>query len=232
MHTELKKIQSLESAPKVVKNLFSAEEIGQFLKLYEELPIAVNNLKQKVIKKRWLDGFGKDLELLYKSRIKSIIGDFKMDNLITEDGKECFGLFQESYKPLKLHVDAGFNLEDLIYKQTLVPLSEYGETIIFKNRWYGQSAIFTIDKEELKFKPNDHQNIRSNKHITKDVKFNEKIHKRYLRHIDINNLDGMEIEFIYEWKIGETLIFDRTHLHSASCNIGTKKLSLATFTKK
>ena len=50
MHTELKKIQSLESAPKVVKNLFSAEEIGQFLKLYEELPIAVNNLKQKVIK--------------------------------------------------------------------------------------------------------------------------------------------------------------------------------------
>ena len=115
MHTELKKIQSLESAPKVVKNLFSAEEIGQFLKLYEELPIAVNNLKQKVIKKRWLDGFGKDLELLYKSRIKSIIGDFKMDNLITEDGKECFGLFQESYKPLKLHVDAGFNLEDLMH---------------------------------------------------------------------------------------------------------------------
>ena len=238
MHTELKKIQSLESAPKVVKNLFSAEEIGQFLKLYEELPIAVNNLKQKVIKKRWLDGFGKDLELLYKSRIKSIIGDFKMDNLITEDGKECFGLFQESYKPLKLHVDAGFNLEDLIYKQTLVPLSEYGETIIFKNRYYGVSTNFTKDESELaENNPNNFKkgkNARSNEHLKlfTDKPFNESDHEKYLKHEDIKNLKGMEVEFVYKWNIGDLLIFDRTHLHCSSSNIKDKKIGLTTFTKK
>ena len=57
-------------------------------------------------------------------------------------------------------------------------------------------------------------------------------HKKYLAHIDINNLKGMEIEFIYEWKVGETLIIDRTHVHCASARIKNKKLGLTTFTKK
>ena len=37
---------------------------------------------------------------------------------------------------------------------------------------------------------------------------------------------------VYEWKIGETLIVDRTHIHCASSNIVGKKLGLTTFTKK
>jgi len=42
----------------------------------------------------------------------------------------------------------------------------------------------------------------------------------------------MEIEFIYEWKVGESLIVDRTHIHCASSRIDHKKLGLTTFTKK
>ena len=54
----------------------------------------------------------------------------------------------------------------------------------------------------------------------------------YLSHIDINNLKGLEIEMVYNWKIGETLVMDRTHIHCASSNIVGKKLGLTTFTKK
>ena len=32
----------------------------------------------------------------------------------------------------------------------------------------------------------------------------------------------MEIENIYNWKLGETLIVDRTHIHCASSNIVEK----------
>ena len=135
MHNNLEKIKSYESPPKVIKDFIDPKEISQFLKLYEKLPVTVNNLKQNVIKKRWLDGFGKELEILFKERLESIIGNFKMDNFTTEDKKECFGLFQESYNPIKLHVDAGFNLKDFIYKQTLLPLSDHGETVIFKNKF-------------------------------------------------------------------------------------------------
>ena len=61
------------------------------------MPITVNNLKQKVIKKRWIAGFDKELEqILIKERIKREIGDFTMDNINEKDGTECFGLFQES----------------------------------------------------------------------------------------------------------------------------------------
>ena len=238
MHKNLEKIKYLESSPKVIKNFIDIKAIGQFLELYEELPVAVNNLKQKVIKKRWTDGYGKELELLFKSKLKSIIGDFKMDNLTTNDGKECFGLFQESYNPLKLHVDAGFNLEDLIYKQTLIPLSEHGETVIFKNRYYGVSTNFTNNEGELaennpeNFKKG--KNARSNDHLEmfSDEPFDESSHEKYLKHEDIKNLKGMEIEFVYNWNLGDLLIFDRTSLHCSSSNIKNKKIGLTTFTKK
>ena len=48
-----------------------------------------------------------------------------MDNLLTEDGNDILGLFQESYNPIGLHVDAGFNFENHIYKQTLIPLTYF-----------------------------------------------------------------------------------------------------------
>ena len=238
MHNNLEKIKSLESPPKVIKNFINSEEIELFLELYKELPITVNNLKQKVIKKRWLDKFGIELELLFKSRLKSIIGDFRMDNLVTSDGKECSGLFQESSSPLKLHVDAGFNLNDLIYKQTLIPLSEYGETIIFKNRFYGVSTNFTKNKDELlEDNPEDYKkgkNARSKEHlqIYENKSFNKEYHEKYLKHEDIENLQGLEIEFIYNWNMGDLLIFDRTRLHCASSLIDGKKIGLTTFTKK
>ena len=46
-----------------------------------------------------------------------------MDNLLTENNEEILGLFQESYSPIGLHVDSGFNDKNFIYKQTLIPLT-------------------------------------------------------------------------------------------------------------
>jgi hypothetical protein len=238
MHNNLEKIKSYESPPKVIKDFIDPKEISQFLKLYEKLPVTVNNLKQNVIKKRWLDGFGKELEILFKERLESIIGNFKMDNFTTEDKKECFGLFQESYNPIKLHVDAGFNLKDFIYKQTLLPLSDHGETVIFKNKFYGISTSFTKDQKELLENNSENyktgKNDRSNQHLKmfSGESFNKDDYEKYLKHEDFENLKGLEIEYIYEWKLGDLFIFDRAHLHCSSCNIRDKKIGLATFTKK
>ena len=57
-------------------------------------------------------------------------------------------------------------------------------------------------------------------------------YKKYLKHEDIDNLKGLEVEHVYKWKLGDLFIFDRTHLHCSSCNIKNKKIGLATFTKK
>ena len=173
-------------------------------------------------------------ELFYK-RLKNEIGEFRYDNLKSDDGKDILGLFQESYNPIGLHIDGGFNLNDLIFKQSLVPLTPVGSTIIFKNRYYGQSTNFTIEKKELERKNLKYgQNKRSSEHIGMygDKPFDEKIHRKFLTHEKIENLIGLEVELIYEWEVGSMLIFDRTNLHCSSSVINGKKIGLTTFTKK
>ena len=123
MHKNIDKIKSLEGTPKIIRNIFSKAEIEKFLNLYQNLPITVHNQKQNVVKKRWLKDYSEELESLFFKRLKNEIGDFKMDNLKDEKNEDILGLFQESYNPIGLHVDAGFNLDEIIFKQTLIPLT-------------------------------------------------------------------------------------------------------------
>ena len=224
------KIKSLESPPKIV-NIFSENEIKMIERLYYDLPERTFNKKQNVKKKAWIQNYNKELDKIYFKKLKEVLGDFKMDTLKSETGEDFYGLFHESFSPLTLHVDSGFFPEDVIYKQAVTPLTPFGDTVIFKNRWYDRSTTFTINPEELKFKPKPEQNDRSNKHIGEED-FDRDIHKKYLSHIDYNNLKGLKVEMIYTWKVGETLIMDRSHIHSASTRIKQKKLGLTTFTKK
>ena len=78
------------------------------------------------------------------------------------------------------------------------------------------------------------QNLRSSDHLNMFEKkpFDRDLHKKYLNHEKIENLNGLEIELIYEWEVGSMLIFDRTNLHCSSSVIEGKKLGLTTFTKK
>ena len=235
MHKEIEKIKKLESPPKIIKNLFNDNEIIKFLDLYKKLPLTVHNKKQNVIKKRGLKNFNQELEDLFYSKVNNEIGDFKMDNLKDEKNEDILGLFQESYNPIGLHVDAGFNTNEIIYKQTLIPLTAKGSTVIFKNRFYGNSTNFTVDAEELKKKDLKYgQNIRSAEHLElyNNKTFNKTDFEKYLKHEKIENLSGLEIDIVYEWELGSMLIFDRTRLHCSSSIIDGKKIGLTTFTKK
>ena len=235
MHKKIIEIKKLENSPRVIKNIFTKKEINGFLDLYKILPTTVHNKKQNVIKKRWLVEYGKELETLFYERLKNLIGEFKYDNLKTDNGNDIYGLFQESYNPIGLHIDGGFNFDDLIYKQSLIPLTSVGSTVIFKNRFYGNSTNFTIDEKELEVKKlNYGQNKRSSEHIGMygEKSFDKEIHRKFLSHEKIENLIGLEVDLIYEWELGSMLIFDRTSLHCSSSVIEGKKIGLTTFTKK
>ena len=235
MHKNIDKIKKLEGPPKILKNLFSKSELEKFLDLYHNLPTTVHNKNQNVIKKRWLKNFSEELENIFFDKLKNEIGEFKMDNLKDENNDDILGLFQESYNPIGLHVDAGFNLSEIIFKQTLIPLTSKGSTVIFKNKFYGNSTNFTIDENELKIKDRKYgQNHRSSEHLKLFEKkpFNKKDHENYLKHEKIENLSGLEIDTVYEWELGSMLIFDRTRLHCSSSLIEGKKIGLTTFTKK
>ena len=230
IHKYLDKIKSLESTPRKVQ-IFSEREIKLMQDLYVNLPDRTFNKNQNIKKKAWVQNYNQDLDKLYFNKLKDVLGDFKMDNLKSHTGEQHFGLFHESFSPLPIHVDSGFDENDIIFKQIITPLSPVGETIFFKKRWYGRSTTFTINSEELKFKPQTGQNDRSAQHLG-EKEFDAELHDQHLTHIDIRNLKGMEIEFIYKWKVGESFIVDRSYIHCSSSNIKDKKLGLTTFTKK
>ena len=229
-HLYLDKIKELQSPPKIV-NLFSQKEIKMIQELYDVLPETVFNKKQKIRKKGWLPNYNKELDKIYLDKLKDALGDFKLDSLKSESGEDHYGLFHESFLPLPLHVDSGFDEKAIIYKQVITPLTPIGNTVFFTKKWYGKSTSFTIDENELKFKPKPGQNERSCDHLG-EGEFDKKIHQKYLTHIDINNLKGLKVEMIYNWKIGESIIVDRSHIHCSSSIIVNKKLGLTTFTKK
>ena len=235
MNKNINKIKLLEGAPKIIKKFLTKDEIDKFKTLYKNLPTTVHNKKQNVIKKRWLKDYSEELEALFYKKVKDEIGDFKMDNLKDENNDDILGLFQESYNPIGLHVDAGFNLNEIIFKQTLIPLSPKGSTVVFKNKFYGNSTNFTIDKNELMIKDLKYvQNFRSSEHLKlfENKPFDEQNHKKFLKHEKIENLSGLEVDLVYEWELGSILIFDRTRLHCSSSLIEGKKIGLTTFTKK
>ncbi len=231
MHKFINKIKKFESKPFIVKKFLNEEEVSLFQKLYTELPIEIDNKRQKIVKKKWSNEFNKDLQNTYTQKLRKIISDFQMDNPRTKNGKKSLGLFQESFMPVTLHVDTGFDFDKVLYKQTLLPLSDTGETIIFKNRFYGCSTTFSIDPKELSAKG---YNKRSSEHLNLygNNDFNKEMHAKYLGHEDINNLKGLEVEMIFKWKLGDLLVFDRTNLHCSSNNIYKKKLGFTSSTIK
>tara|TARA_A100001015_G_scaffold83051_1_gene92161 strand:+ start:1036 stop:1734 length:699 start_codon:yes stop_codon:yes gene_type:complete len=231
LHKFLEKIKKFETRPRVINNFLNTEEVKLFKQLYEKLPIEINNKRQKIIKKKWSVEFNKELQIRYTQKLKEVIGDYEMDNPEAKDGSKSLGLFQESFMPVTLHVDTGFDFEKIIYKQTLLALSEVGETVVFKNRFYGCSTTFSIDSKELASKG---YNKRSSEHLNLYGKhdFDQEIHKSYLSHEDINNLKGLEVDLIFKWKVGDLLIFDRSHLHCSSKNINQKKLGFTSSTRK
>jgi len=231
LHQFIEEIKKFESKPFIVNNFLNEEEIRSFQKLYELLPVEINNKRQKIIKKKWSVEFNKKLQNKYTEKLKKIIGDYEMDNPDTKERSTSLGLFQESYMPVTLHVDTGFDFKKKIYKQTLLPLSDGGETIIFKNRYYGCSTTFSIDPKELSAKG---YNKRSSEHLSLygNNNFDKEIYEKYLTHEDINNLKGLEVEIIFNWKLGDLLVFDRSNLHCSSKNINKKKLGFTSSTKK
>ena len=115
--------------------------------------------------------------------------------------------------------------------QLLIPLSDHGETVIFKNRFYGCSTTFSLNEKELAAKG---YNKRSSEHIDLYNKkpFDKSIHEKFLKHEEIDSLRGLEVEMIYKWRLGEILIFDRTSLHCSSSNLSGKKIGFTTTTLK
>ena len=68
MHKFIEKIKKFESKPFIVNNFLNKDEIKLFENLYKELPIEINNKRQKIVKKKWDIRFQKELQKIIYSK--------------------------------------------------------------------------------------------------------------------------------------------------------------------
>ena len=90
MHKFIEKIKKFESKPVIINNFLNKDEINLFQRLYEELPIEINNRRQKIIKKKWSVEFNNELQKNYTEKLKGIIGSYEMDNPETKEGSKSY----------------------------------------------------------------------------------------------------------------------------------------------
>lgn len=143
------KIQSYESGIHEIENFLSLDQCKEIL-------VYFRNLKNKSVGKSksvdreestkiFFDFDQSDQLIKLKKRIEEQVGEFYVNDFQPH-------IITSRY-PLRLHADTGKNPKDIIYKNIIIPLEiVYDEkseqhsppnTIIFKNKWYEKSALFT-----------------------------------------------------------------------------------------
>ena len=143
-HPEIqKKIESNESNPVKIKKFLNNQEIAELLNFRKNASLSLVDREESTkIPFEWKDD--KILRNL-KKKIEEIVGDFRV--------KDFNPHFITTRFPLRLHADTGKDPSDLIFKNIVVPLeinyenkaskNNTSHTLIFKNKWYKQSALFT-----------------------------------------------------------------------------------------
>jgi hypothetical protein len=150
----LQKIKDNEAPPIVKNNFLSQKECKYFLNLFRNMKIksiGKNKFVNREESTKIFFDFNKNKATkIFKEKLQDELGEFFINDfqphLIT------------SRFPLRLHIDSGKNPNDLIYKNVVLPLeiiydknkkkNKEPNTIVFKNKWYGESALFTKIKDK------------------------------------------------------------------------------------
>jgi len=151
----LEQIKKNESEVTEINNFLSKQECDYFLDYFVNLKNKSIGKSQFIEREESSKIFfkldqSKELKEL-KEKVEAHLGEFYVNDFQPH--------FITSRYPLRLHADTGKNPNDLIFKNVIIPIQiEYDlnkdnhsppNTIIFKNRWYNLSALFT------KFTDND-----------------------------------------------------------------------------
>lgn len=185
----LRKIKKNESNPLKKINFISDDEVAELLNYRNSISRRMVDREESTkIPFDWGDS---ELLTILKQKIESITGEFTV--------KDFEPHFITTRFPLRLHADTGKNPNDVIFKNIVVPLEinyqnniiekKFSHTVIFKNKWYEQSALFTTKtKNDYDFIIKDIngnfvdiidifdfkssiEKINNNKFIYKDIEF-------------------------------------------------------------
>tara|TARA_Y100000389_G_scaffold204648_1_gene258575 strand:+ start:1754 stop:2662 length:909 start_codon:yes stop_codon:yes gene_type:complete len=188
----LKEIKKCETGVNEIENFLDISECSEILDYFRNLKNKSIGKSQSVEReestKIFFDFDQSDKLKKLKKRIEEVVGEFYVNDFQPH-------IITSRY-PLRLHADTGKNPKDVIFKNIIIPLEiVYNDdvedkdkkppnTMIFKNKWYEKSALFT-------------------KHVGKDYDFIIKdMNGNFVDILDINkfyaaikNTDNKKIDF-------------------------------------
>lgn len=206
----INKLKEIKQDPQVIDNFFDKDEIEFLIAKQKEFE-TVN--KQGAVNNWRYSNQPEFIEWL-ETRFKKVLSrDFEMHG----------GNFFKTNVPFFVHTDTAKDHDFIPYKNIVVPLINPQEdhpcyTVMFKQRWYGEATMFWKGPIFLSAKPDYNHKVvdytelegYTNKDISVDL------YKRFLTHMPYNNLHGLSIDRVLQWKVGDILIFDCTQLHSSN----------------
>ena len=137
------KIKSYESDPKKINNYFSNDFCKELLEFRKSVSKKMVDREESTKVPFLLEDNSLTKKLKYE--IENEVGEFYV--------KDFEPHFITTRFPLRLHADTGKDPNDTIFKNIVIPLeikfknelskNNKSHTLIFKNKWYDKSAIFT-----------------------------------------------------------------------------------------
>jgi hypothetical protein len=152
---------------------------------------------------------------------------------------EMVHFFHNLTSRFNVHVDSGLGVEHQKLAQGVIfPLITQGEvgTVFFKNHWLGRCSKFSksLESQTVGYQANgDPRNAVVTDYSSVENysgrPFNQDAYNRYLTHLNMYDLEGLEFDCYAQWYPGDAIVFPRTQLHAAS-NGTLPKLGLSIFT--
>lgn len=214
----IKKVQELESPPKVLSGAFNPSELNQIRAIRDEAYTDQERCAEKLLSKTSepLGKMAHPNETL-KQQLENIVRPKLRDDL-TEEYEMDFS-FHRNLFPYGIHTDSGYDKTEVIYKQGIIPLDVFpsdGEvyTVIFDQKCY-HSISYPKDLKTIKtLKPHELEQIKDwgPENINKDD-----FSKYWKSEEDqFDNFKSLSIALPFKWSSGDMAIWDRAHLHCSS----------------
>lgn len=218
----INKIKNTQSSPKIIKNIITDDDIAFFLTTHHTSTLETPH-------------HGEDLVYRFSSLEINEINDwihtkinlpfpYIVDMVST---KENLGNPFEFFHVDKSHrrISEGA-LNEVLYKTILIPLYVNGDigkcfTCFAKQHYYHHSVYFKRGDENAKmpFGVNCYDDVDD---IDYNVVFDEYNYEKYVNHISIEHLYGLQFDCAMQWEYNSCIIFDRTQLHCSNNYINHK----------
>lgn len=227
---QIAKMQSTNSPTIVVEDFISQDEFVELRSMIDTIEYPEHGKISKYSGSAYEhEPHGPRIKELLHTKLQDYIGNYQLD----------FFAWQEAIIPWNIHADLRWYADKIPHKVILIPLDVIDETgewattysLTFKQRNYLRSFGKRFqEKSKLGnhkqkwLRPIDHPNVEG---CIEGYSIDKETWREYLSHIPYENIEGLEIDKIYKWEPGSTVIWDANQLHCAdnflARNLKTKR---------